>query len=56
MILQGWGVFAVSEQQADLRPVEIGRTNGLVVQLLQGLLAGDRVLACPAAEVADGAR
>lgn len=56
VILQGWGVFAVSEEQADLRPVEIGRNNGLVAQVLQGLHAGDRVIAYPAAELADGAR
>lgn len=40
----GGAVFAISAERAVLRPVEIGRNNGVKAQVLNGLQAGDRVI------------
>jgi HlyD family secretion protein len=51
-----WAVFVVEEGRARLRPVQIGRRNGLEAQVLDGLRAGERVVVHPADTLADGQR
>jgi HlyD family secretion protein len=51
----GWAVFRVEEGVARLRLLGIGRRNGLEVEVLRGLAAGDRVVAHPSDRVVDGA-
>lgn len=49
-----WAVFAVADGRALLRPVEIGRNNGIQAQLLGGLEEGDQVILFPSANIRDG--
>jgi HlyD family secretion protein len=50
----GWGVFAVADRRARLRPVTTGARNGMVAVVLGGLDPGTQVIAYPADTVADG--
>jgi HlyD family secretion protein len=50
----GWAVFVAKEGRACLTPVQIGQRNGLIAQVLQGLRAGDLVIAHPNDKIADG--
>jgi HlyD family secretion protein len=50
-----WAVFAVVEGRAQLRPLEIGRSNGVVAEVLGGLDAGDEIILYPGPGVTDGA-
>ncbi len=52
----GWAVFAVADDRAHLRPVEIGKRNSSQVEILTGLLEGDRVVIHPSEKLADGVR
>lgn len=52
----GWAVFVARDGRARLTPVKIGQRNGLTAQLLEGLKAGDAVIAHPDDKVADGVR
>lgn len=52
----GWAAFVVDEGRARLRRIGIGRRSGLVVEIRDGLQAGDRVLLHPARELRDGDR
>ncbi len=52
----GHAVFVVADQRARLRPIEIGRRGELRTQVLNGLEAGQAVIAHPDNEVADGIR
>lgn len=49
-----WAVFVVADGKAKLRPVRIGRKNGLEAQVLSGLEEGETVIVHPADDVADG--
>jgi HlyD family secretion protein len=51
-----WSVFAVEEGRARLRPVTIGRRNGLEAEVVSGLAPGARVIVHPSDRVEDGAR
>jgi len=51
---QDWAVFAVKDNRAQLRRVEVGQRNGLIAQILEGVEAGERVLNHPSDEVEDG--
>lgn len=51
-----WAVFAVRDGRAALQPVGIGRDNGLVAQVTEGLAEGDRVVLYPPPGLADGDR
>jgi len=51
---RGWAVFAVEGDTARLREVEVGRRNGLAVQITEGLSADDRVVVHPSERVVDG--
>jgi HlyD family secretion protein len=50
----GWAVFRVEGPVARLRSVEVGKRNGVDVEVLRGLAASDRVIAHPSDRVADG--
>jgi HlyD family secretion protein len=52
----GWAAFVVENDVARLRPVQVGVQAGLVTQVTAGLEAGDRVIAHPGNQVADGVR
>ena len=49
-----WAVFTVADGKAALRPVEIGRRNGLEAQVLSGLSETDPVIVHPSDDVLDG--
>ena len=52
----GWALFVIADGRARLRPVGIGQRNGLMAQVLDGLKAGDTVIARPDDRIADGVR
>ncbi len=49
-----WAVYRRVDGRAVLTPVEIGRSNGEMAQLLSGLEAGSEIVLYPGNEVADG--
>jgi len=51
-----WALYAVEAGRATLRHVEIGRGNGLDVEILSGLEAGETVIVHPGAGVVPGIR
>lgn len=51
---EAWATFAVEDDTAVLRAVEIGESNGLETQVLSGLDEGDQVVAYPSDSVRDG--
>ena len=51
-----WSVFAAEDGRATLRTIRIGRNNGIVAQVLEGLSPGDRVILYPSAAITDGDR
>jgi len=52
----GWAVFRAEAGRAVLTPVTLGRETETAAQILSGLSAGDRVVAFPGAQIADGLR
>jgi HlyD family secretion protein len=52
----GWAVFAHDSGRARLRPIELGRRNGLEAQVISGLEAGQEVVVHPADTLEDGSR
>lgn len=52
----GWAVFVVSDGRARLRAIRTGQRNGLRVQVLADLQAGERIIAHPDDKIADGTR
>lgn len=50
----GWAVFVAQGKRAALRPITIGKNNGLEAEALAGLSEGDRVLVHPSDKVRDG--
>lgn len=51
-----WAVFAVVEGRAQFRPIEIGRSNGVLAEVLGGLDEGDEIILYPGPGITDGAR
>jgi HlyD family secretion protein len=49
-----WSVFVAQNGTAALRVVRIGRNNGIVAEVLEGLSEGERVILYPSAAIADG--
>lgn len=49
-----WSVFVAQNGTAALRVVRIGRNNGVVAEVLEGLSEGERVILYPSAAIADG--
>lgn len=52
----GWAVFVVEKRRAGLRPVAVGKRNGLSAEILSGLSEGESVIVHPSEQVRDGAR
>jgi HlyD family secretion protein len=48
--------FRVSGDRVTLQPVDVGRSNGLETQVLDGLQAGERVVRHPSRQLDDGVR
>ena len=51
-----WQAYAVENGRARLHAVKVGHSNGLLTELLDGLIEGDRVIVYPGDKVIDGAR
>lgn len=52
---KGPGVFLLEGTKAMMRPVRTGKTIGSMVEIVEGLSAGDRVILNPPASLSDGA-
>lgn len=52
----GWAVFAVEDGRARFRAVDIGQSNGVHAEVLEGLEAGDRIILYPGPGITDGTR
>jgi HlyD family secretion protein len=52
----GWAAFAVEQDKAVKRRVEIGQRGGLAAQVLSGLQVGERVIMHPDDRVREGVR
>lgn len=51
---EGWAIFAVEDGVAVERPVTLGQRGARVVQVLEGLSAGDLIVTHPSDAVGDG--
>jgi HlyD family secretion protein len=51
-----WQTFVFSRGRTELRTVEVGRSNGLVTEVLKGLDEGERVVVYPGDKVGEGTR
>lgn len=51
---EGWAVFRLEQNKAVLRPVKIGKRNGLEAEVVDGLSLDDVVVAHPSDKVTDG--
>lgn len=52
----GWAVFAVKNNRAELRQIQTGQRNGLTAQVLSGLSEGEAVIIHPDDLIKDGIR
>jgi len=52
---EDWSVFVAEEGVAALRIVRIGRNNGIVAEVQEGLSPSEQVILYPSAAIADGA-
>ena len=52
----GWALFRVVDGVARLQPVKVGRRGEQSVQVLEGVTAGDTVIAHPDSDISDGVR
>jgi HlyD family secretion protein len=52
----GWALFMAKDGRARQQVVRIGQRTGLVAQVLDGVEEGEKVIAHPSDEIADGAR
>jgi HlyD family secretion protein len=52
----GWAVFRVRGRRLDAVPVQVGRRSQTVVEIVSGLVEGDRVVVYPGDRVEDGVR
>ena len=53
---EAWSAFAVENGRARLRALEIGRSGGLVAEVVSGLQEGDQVLLHPGDSIVEGLR
>jgi HlyD family secretion protein len=51
---QGWAVFCLKEGKARLWPIEVGRKNGLLAEVISGLEESEIVIVHPSDRVRDG--
>ncbi len=52
----GWALFAIDDDRAQRREVQVGQRTGLVAQILGGIDAGEAVVVHPSDAVEDGRR
>lgn len=52
----GWAVYVAEAGRARLSEVKVGQRNGLDAQVLEGVKAGDQVIAHPDEKIAEGTR
>lgn len=52
----GWACYVVERGQARLRNVELGQSNGINAQILNGLEEGDTLVLYPSDRIEDGVR
>ncbi|BCN93167.1 membrane protein [Thiomicrorhabdus immobilis] len=52
----GWAVFSIEDNVAKRKPVKIGQRNGLSVQILSGLVEGEKLINHPSDAVDDGVK
>jgi HlyD family secretion protein len=52
----GWALFLAENGRARQRVVKIGQRTGLVAQILEGVVEGDKVVNHPSDEVSEGVR
>ncbi len=52
----GWAVFVVNNNRAELRQIQTGQRNGLTAQVLSGLSEGESVIIHPDDLIKDGIR
>jgi len=52
----GWALFVVEDNNARRREVTIGKRNGLIAQIVDGVSAGETVIIHPSDAVEDGRR
>jgi HlyD family secretion protein len=52
--VDGWAVFRVGNGRASVRPVRIGRSNGVETEVLEGLEENDRVVVHPSDRIQGG--
>ncbi|MCP2680624.1 HlyD family efflux transporter periplasmic adaptor subunit [Maricaulaceae bacterium NA33B04] len=53
---EGWACFVTQGGRAELRRVELGRSNGIDAQILSGLDAGETLVLYPSDRISDGAQ
>jgi len=51
-----WAVFRVEDGRAKLSPIDIGRQNGTVAEVLDGIETGATVVLYPSEQIVDGVR
>ncbi|MGE5807839.1 MAG: efflux RND transporter periplasmic adaptor subunit [Nitrospirota bacterium] len=53
---EGWALFIVENNRARMRPVEVGNRNGLVAEIVKGVVEGEQVIAHPDDRLGEGRR
>lgn len=53
---QNWGAYVLAGGRAELRRVQVGRTSGSEMQILDGLKAGEEVILYPGDRIHEGQR
>jgi HlyD family secretion protein len=53
---EGWALYVAEGGRARLRSVKVGERNGLDARILDGLKAGDQVIAHPDEKIVEGVR
>lgn len=51
-----WRTFVIDDGRARLRDVQVGRSNGVATEILDGLASGDQLIVYPGDKVTDGTR
>ena len=52
----GWAVYVVSQNRAELRKVEPGQSGGIYTRVLSGLEAGEKIINYPGDNLEVGSR
>lgn len=53
---EGWALYVAEDGRARLKEVKVGQRNGLHAEVLDGLNAGDQVIAHPDEKIVEGVR